>query len=277
MSRFTTSDGVSLAYEDEGQGLPLLCLPGLTRDARDFDDLAAVLPDGVRLIRLTLRGRGESGWADDPATYQIPVEARDVLEFLDHLGLEKLTIVGTSRGGLIAMVLAAMATDRLAGVLLNDVGPVLDPAGLERILGYLGVPPKADTLEGVAAGLKANMGAEFPTLDDATWLKLARRWFLRGDGSIGLRYDPALRDAVIEASKVPPVDLWPFFDAFAAMPLAVVRGENSDLLTAATLARMQARNPEMIAATVPDRGHVPFLDEPEALAALTALLEKIRT
>lgn len=276
MSGFTTSDGLTLAYEDEGEGLPLLCLPGLTRDARDFDDLAAVLPDGLRLIRLTLRGRGESDRAEDWTSYQIPVEARDVLEFLDHLKLDKVTIIGTSRGGLIAMVLAAMARQRLAGVLLNDVGPELDPAGLERIMGYIGIAPKAATIEGVAKGLKANMGKEFPTLDDAHWLKLARRWFLTPDGSIGLPYDPRLRDAVIAAAEAPPVDLWPLFEAFSGIPLAVVRGANSDLLSAATLARMQARNPDMIAATVPDRGHVPFLDEPEALAALVALIEKVR-
>jgi len=157
--RFTTSDGLSLAYEDAGAGLPLLCLPGLTRNARDFDELATVLPGGVRMIRLTCRGRDPSDYAPDPAQYQLPVEARDAVELLDHLGIDKAAIVGTSRGGLIAMLLAATARDRLSGVLLNDIGPEINPAGLERIYDYIGARPAGPTLEHVAAALRARRTA----------------------------------------------------------------------------------------------------------------------
>jgi len=274
--RFQTSDGLSLAYEDEGSGLPVLCLPGLTRDARDFDDLARVQPAGLRLIRLTSRGRGASDWAEDPGTYSIPIEARDVLELLDHLGVGAAVIIGTSRGGLLAMVIAALAPDRLLGTLLNDIGPEIEADGLDRIKDYLGIAPRAKTFEGVAKGLKATMSNAFPNLSDSQWLDLAKRWFKAEEDGIGLTYDPALREAVLAAGAQPAPDLWPLFDALALKPLAAVRGANSDLLSAATLAAMQTRAPDMIAATVPDRGHCPFLDEDEALTALTALIAKIR-
>ncbi len=136
MPCFTTSDGLSLYYTDQGEGLPLLCLAGLTRDGRDFEFVAPHLA-GLRLITLDYRGRGQSDWGD-PSTYQIPVEGRDATELLDHLGIDKAAVLGTSRGGLIAMVLAATAKDRLLGVALNDIGPEIAPEGLEVIKNYLG-------------------------------------------------------------------------------------------------------------------------------------------
>lgn len=276
MSRFTTSDGLALAWEEEGAGLPLLCLPGLTRNARDFDDLAAALAGRHRLIRLTLRGRGDSDHDQDFRNYNVGVEARDVVEFLDHLGLPRVTVIGTSRGGLIAMVLAATVRDRLAGVLLNDIGPDVAPGGLAVIMSYLGIPPQAPTFEVLAAALEARMGGMFPGLTPARWLTLAYRWFEVGPtGAPRLNYDPKLRDAVEALSALPSPDLWPFFDAFGDLPVAVVRGANSDLLSAETVAAMQARKPDLIVAEVPDRGHVPFLDEPEALAALDALVARV--
>lgn len=275
MSRFTTSDGLSLAYEDEGRGPPVLCLPGLTRNARDFDDLARARGDRLRLIRLTPRGRGASDRDPNLANYAIPIEARDALELLDHLGLPRVTIVGTSRGGLIAMWLAATARPRLAGVLLNDVGPELAPEGLARIMTYLGLPPRARSHAEAAQALEASMGAEFPGLSRDRWLTCARRWFDAGEHGLTLNYDPRLRDAFEATAGQPAPDLWPLFDALAGVPLAVVRGANSTLLAPETLAAMRARRPDLIAAVVPDRGHVPFLDEPEALAALDALLTRV--
>jgi pimeloyl-ACP methyl ester carboxylesterase len=275
MMRFTTSDGLSLAYSDEGEGLPLVCLPGLTRNGSDFDDLAAALGGRHRLIRLTLRGRGASDRDPNFLNYVVPVEARDVLEFLDHLGLERAVIVGTSRGGLIAMVLAMAAKERLAGVLLNDIGPEIGAAGLATIMTYLGVTPRAKTHAEVAGALKARMGAEFPGLPEEKWLTCARRWFDQGPEGLVLNYDPKLRDAVEAASAQPAGDMWPLFDALAGVPTAVVRGANSTLLTAETVARMLARRPDLIAVEVPDRGHVPFLDEPESLGALEALVARV--
>ncbi|HLS59030.1 MAG TPA: alpha/beta hydrolase [Paracoccaceae bacterium] len=274
--RFTAPDGIALAWEEEGEGLPLLCLPGLTRNARDFDDLAAALGGRHRLIRLTMRGRKGSDRDPDPRNYIVPVEARDVLAFLDFLGLDRVVVVGTSRGGLIAMVMAAAAPERLAGVLLNDIGPEIASEGLARIMTYLGREPQARSHAEAAAALKANMGAEFPGLSDERWLLCAQRWFDAGPEGLVLNYDPRLREAVEASSAQPAPDMWPLFDALAPVPVAVVRGANSDLLTPETVARMQARRRDLIVAEVPDRGHVPFLDEPESLAALDALVERVR-
>lgn len=275
MARFTTSDGLSLHFEDTGTGTPLLCLPGLTRDARDFDDLLLARPDATRIIALSPRGRGQSDWADDPMDYALPVEARDAVELLDHLGLDKAVFIGTSRGGLLSMLVAATAPERIAGVLLNDIGPELDPAGLARIYDYVGRRPDAQTIEEMAGRLRIDMGPAFPRLETGDWLRLARRWFTRAEDGIALRYDPRLRDAVLAQAEGGTPDLWPLFDALADLPVAVLRGENSDLLSAATVEKMKARRPDLIAATVPHRGHVPFLDEPESQQALRTLLSRI--
>lgn len=275
MNRFTTSDGLSLAWSEEGQGLPLLCLPGLTRNNADFDDLGDALGGRHRLIRLTFRGRGASDRDPDFKNYNVAVEARDVVEFLDHLGLPKVTIIGTSRGGLVAMFLAATVKDRLAGVLLNDVGPELAPEGLANIMTYLGVPPRSKTFSEAAAALRARMGAAFPGLSDARWETLARRWFDEGPAGLVLNYDPRLRDAFEGQAEQPAADLWPLFQALDGLPLALVHGANSDLLTAESVTRMQALRPDMIVANVPDRGHVPFLDETQSLAALDALVAQV--
>ena len=162
MNRFTTEDGLSLAYLDEGAGLPLLCLPGLTRNAADFDELAAALAGRHRLIRLTLRGRGASDRDPDFRNYNVLVEARDVVGLLDHLGLERVVVVGTSRGGLIAMMLAATAKPRLAGVLLNDIGPELAPEGLANIMSYLGIAPRAKSFPEAAARAPGADGRAVP-------------------------------------------------------------------------------------------------------------------
>ncbi|MBP7243441.1 alpha/beta fold hydrolase, partial [Amaricoccus sp.] len=195
MNRFVTPDGLGLAWEEEGAGLPLLCLPGLTRNGSDFDELAAALGGRRRLIRLTLRGRGASDRDPDWTRYAVPVEAADVIAFLDHLGLDRVTIVGTSRGAIIAMVLAAMAKERLAGVLLNDIGPDLDPEGLAAIMSYLGIAPRAKTLKEGADALARRMGERFPGLAREKWLSLARRWFDETPDGLALNYDPRIRDA----------------------------------------------------------------------------------
>ena len=275
MNRFVTPDGLTLAWEEEGAGLPILCLPGLTRNGADFDELGAALGGRHRLIRLTLRGRGASDRDPEFRNYNIAVEARDVVAFLDHLGLDRVVVVGTSRGGMIAMWLAATAKERLAGVLLNDIGPELAAEGLANIMSYLGVRPRARSHAEVAGALEARMGARFPGLGPEKWESLARRWFDEGADGIELNYDPLIRDAFAGQGEGPTVDLWPLFDALEGVPVAVVRGANSDLLTAETVAAMRARRPDLIVAEVPDRGHVPFLDEPEALAALDALVARV--
>ncbi len=265
MPSFNTSDGLSLFYRDEGEGLPLLCLAGLTRDGRDFDFVAPHL-EGLRLIRLDYRGRGQSDWA--PAdTYQIPVEGRDALELLDHLGIDRAAVLGTSRGGLIAMVLAATARNRLLGVALNDIGPEIAPAGLQVIETYLGRLPPQRTLAEVAAR-RAEVMTGFVGVPASRWREEAERLFIETPEGLKLTYDPKLRDAVLGDGAQPVPDLWPLFDALAGLPLCGLRGGNSDLLTAETFAEMQRRRPDMIAVEVAGRGHIPFLDEPESLDVL---------
>lgn len=268
--QFTAPDGARLAFRDEGSGLPVLALAGLTRNMADFDDMAPHLPP-CRLIRMDYRGRGASDWT---GPYTIAREAADALALLDHLGVARAAIIGTSRGGLIGMYLAATARDRLLGLCLNDVGPVLERDGLAAISGHVGRDPAARTHAEAARALSEQPG--FAGVPDARWLQVAQRLY-RADGDrLRITYDPALRDAFLEAFNGPPADLWPLFDACAGLPLALIRGANSDLLSSATAQQMRARRPDMIFAEVPGRAHIPFLDEPEALHAIHAFLEQCR-
>jgi pimeloyl-ACP methyl ester carboxylesterase len=265
MPRFETSDGLSLFYRDEGDGLALLCLAGLTRDGRDFDFVAPHL-EGVRVIRLDYRGRGQSDWGPHE-TYNIPVEARDALELLDHLGIERAAVLGTSRGGLIAMVLAATAKDKLIGVALNDIGPEIAEPGLKVIEAYLGRRPAQKTLAEVAQR-RAEVMTGFEDVPQSRWMEEAERLFVQTADGLDLTYDPKLREAVLGGGAQPAPDLWPLFDALAGLPLCALRGRNSDLLTVECFAEMQRRRPDTIAVDVAGRGHIPFLDEPESLEAL---------
>ena len=268
MPHFTAPDGARLAFRDDGTGPPVLCLAGLTRTGADFDYLAPHLPDH-RLIRPDYRGRGASE-RTGPDTYTVPQEAADAVALLDHLGLDRVPVIGTSRGGIIGMFLAATARDRLAGLCLNDVGPVLEAAGLEAIRGYVGVAPAARTHAEAATAMQARMTG-FHDVPPGRWLEEAQRHFDETPQGLGLRYDPALRTA-FQAALDAPVDMWPLFDACAGLPLALIRGANSDLLSPGTVAEMRRRRPDMILAEVPGRGHIPSLDEAEALEAIRAFL-----
>jgi len=273
MPTFKTSDGLSLHYTDEGAGLPVLALAGLTRTGKDFDFVAPHLT-GVRLIRLDYRGRGQSDWATDWSTYTIPVEGRDAVELLDHLGIDKAAVLGTSRGGLIAMVLVATVKDRLLGIALNDIGPKIDPAGLEVIKTYIGRNPAAKTLS-EAAAKRPSMAPGFDNVPASRWLEETTRLYRETPDGLVINYDPKLRDAVLAAATELAPDLWPLFDLMQGLPLACIRGANSDLLSEDTFREMQRRRPDMIAATVPDRAHIPFLDEPTAVDALTKWLKEM--
>lgn len=274
MKHFNADDGVRLAYADDGQGLPLLALGGLTRDSRDFDYLERQLPAGVRLIRLDSRGRGQSTWSG-PDTYTVAREANDVVTLLDHLALERVAIIGTSRGGLLGLVLAATHKHRLLGLCLNDVGPVLERAGLQRIAAYVGIPPAVNTLEEIADRMPLAMPGFF-NVPPMRWVEETIRHFEQFDGRVGLTYDPALRIALEIALSALPTDAWPLFDACVGLPLALLRGANSDVLSRDTAQQMCARRPDLCFAEVRDRGHAPFLDEPEAIACIRSWLVRVR-
>jgi len=220
-----------------------------------------------------MRGRGRSDWAADYKSYNIVQEARDVVEFMDFLGLDKATVVGTSRGGFNAMILAATAADRLAGVLLNDIGPELVQGGIDDIMDRIGTPPEAKDLAALVAGIKADMAADFPDLSDAKWEELARRWFRVSNEGVALNYDPLLGKAMHEQAAGEAPDLWGLFDLMAGVPLALLRGANSDLLSVETAEQMQARRPDMLFAEVSNRGHIPLLDEPKSLDIIRKLLD----
>jgi len=267
---FTAEDGLRLAYRDEGEGVPLIALAGLTRNADDFDFVAPHL-SGVRLIRPDYRGRGRSQWGD-PASYTIEQEARDVLALMDHLGLERAAILGTSRGGLIAMLLAATAKARLLGVCLNDIGPEIAPEGLASIAAYIGRNPGAQSYE-AAAEARARTATGFANVPPERWLSDVKNLFTESETGLAITYDPALAHGFAEGAEIPP--LWPLFDALDGLPLALIHGAGSDILSQGTADEMRRRRPDMRYARLEDRGHVPWLDEPAALGVIHAWLTEI--
>jgi pimeloyl-ACP methyl ester carboxylesterase len=272
MMQFAAADGTLIAYDDQGAGLPLLCLAGLTRTMRDFDYLIPHLPP-CRVIRMDYRGRGGSGWSG-AATYTIAQEAADALALLDHLGVARAAVIGTSRGGLIGMLLAAVAKDRLRGLCLNDVGPVLERAGLERIGDYVGRNPVARS-HAAMADLLPRVSPGFDGVPASRWREEAQKHFVEGPEGLRITYDPALRAAFLAGMAAPAADAWPLFDALAGLPVALIRGAQSDLLSPATVAEMRRRRPDMIFADVPGRAHIPFLDEPESLGVIGAFLRAV--
>lgn len=270
---FKTSDGITLAYRDYGTGAPLLCLPGLTRNSDDFEYLANELDTKtIRMICLDYRGRGASQFAP-PETYDIPTESRDVLELLDHLALKSAPVIGTSRGGLIAMTIAALAPHRLTGVCLNDIGPEFAPEGLKSIATYLGRQPPFQNYEEAALARAKFPG--FEGVPHARWLSDAYNSYRQEDTGLRIRYDPHLRDNFEAGTDLPLPDLWPLFDAMKGLPIALIRGENSNILTVKSVVEMRRRRPDIIFTSVPNRGHIPFLDEPESLSVINTYLKEI--
>lgn len=275
MPHFKTSDGLNLHYTDRGAGVPVLCLAGLTRSGRDFDFVAPHLSD-VRLITLDYRGRGDSDWANDFTTYSVHIESRDVKQLLDHLGLDRVAILGSSRGGLNAMYFASFDKNRLLGVALNDVGPKLEQAGLDVIADYLGQRPAAKTYQ-QAAEARARSATGFANVPMSRWLEEARILYTQKSDGLHLNYDPSLRDAVIDTFRAAgDVEAWPLFQALEGLPCALLRGTNSTLLSNETAHEMKRRMPQMHLCNVPDRAHVPFLDEPDSVATLTAWIGEIK-
>jgi len=258
---------------------PVVCLPGLARTTADFDTLAESLvndPDRPRhVLAIDYRGRGESEYDRDPANYNIATEVADVLAILTALEIGPAVLVGTSRGGILAMVLATVRPGAIAGVVLNDIGPVIETKGLVRIKSYLGRLPQPKSLDDAAEILRHLFAAQFSKLGPDEWAAFARRTFKEQNGSFKPRYDPKLAEtlkSVDMARSVPP--LWKEFDALASVPVMVVRGANSDVLTAETVAAMRDRRPDLVALEVPDQGHAPLLAESDVIAEIAAFIDR---
>ena len=272
---FTVRDGLRLHYRDyrgSSDKPPLLCLPGLTRNARDFADFAERYSPRFRVIALDFRGRATSDYDPVPARYNPLTYAGDVIELLDHLGIDQAIFVGTSLGGLVTMVLAATAPQRIAAAIINDVGPDVDPAGINRILTYVGKDVRFSSWDEAADTIAANYGSKFDRFTHSDWVAMAKRNCREENGEIRFDYDMAIAEPFRTAGPAPQVDLWPLFAALGHKSLLVVRGEKSDLLTAETAAKMQAVAPGMKLAVVSGVGHAPELSEPEAVAAIDEFL-----
>jgi pimeloyl-ACP methyl ester carboxylesterase len=275
---FTVRDALVLHYRDypgSNDRPPLLCLHGLTRNARDFADFAERYSPRSRVIALDFRGRGMSDYDTIPGRYVPLTYAYDVIELLDELKLPRAIFVGTSLGGLVAMTVAGIDPVRIAGSILNDVGPELNPAGLDKIRAYVGKGERFRSWEEAASALKAIFGPSFERYTEDDWLRMARRNCRNDDGAIVFDYDPAIAMPFAAPASAKAFDWWPLYTALAQQPLLIVRGGNSDLLTAGAAERMVAAAPGVSLVTVPHVGHAPELNEPEAIAAIDEFLAKL--
>lgn len=275
---WTSEDGLRLHYRDYAgpeTRTPIICLPGLTRNARDFELLAPRLSASRRVLCLDLRGRGDSAYAKDPATYTPLNYVADLKALLDQAGIDRFVAIGTSLGGLVTMLFAATHPERLAGAVFNDVGPEVSAVGLARIGGYVGQGRSFETWMHAARALQESQGEMFPDFAIADWLTLAKRAMTLGsNGRIVFDYDMKIAEPLATPSNAAPPDLWPLWRALAGRPVLVLRGEASDILAPEVAARMIAEIPDAELVTLPRLGHAPTLDESNAVSAIERLLDR---
>lgn len=280
--RYSSADGELELYArdypaegDEGMAGPLLLMHGLTRNSADFEPLIEALDPSRRLIVPDQRGRGRSDYDEDPERYRPDAYVEDMWALLDRLGIERVVCIGTSMGGLMAMMMAGQRPHRIAGMVLNDIGPEVCADGLARLRSYVGAGSAMRDWNAAARECARINGDVLEGLGDEEWSAFARRTCVElDDGSVRFAYDPAIASGIADddASAVPP-DLWPLWDSFADMPALVVRGANSDILAADTVATMKRRHPAAFhSVEIAKRGHAPLLDEPEAVSAIDTFL-----
>ena len=283
--RFWNSpDGLKLHFRDypsragdAEEKPPVICMHGLTRNARDFATLAERLSDEWRVLVPEMRGRGQSEYAKDSASYSPQTYVGDLLALLEQEGIERFVAIGTSLGGLMTMLLAAMKPQALAGAVLNDIGPVVDPTGIERIREYVGQGRSYQSWMHAARALEEVHSASYPEFGLDQWLDMAKRGMVvQQNGRIAFDYDMSIAEPFNEPDGAAPPDLWPAFEALQGKPLLLVRGELSTLFSAATLAEMQRRIPEAEAVTIDNIGHAPLLEEEASMAAIGRLLDRVR-
>jgi pimeloyl-ACP methyl ester carboxylesterase len=276
----TMRDGLKVHVREYGERhldrLPAVCLPGLSRNSADFHVLAAALASDNerprRVLAVDYRGRGLSEHDANWRNYDIKVELDDVLQVAAGLGASEAIWIGTSRGGLITMAMAPVRPAGIRGVVLNDIGPIIDAQGLIRIRGYIGKLPTPRSIEDAVDILKQVFGGQFPALDDTAWRGWAERNWSMADGMLTQTYDPALAKPLAELDLEAPMPvMWPLFEGLGHAPVLVLRGEHSDLLSAATVAEMTRRHPRCRAFTVPGQGHAPLLEDAATIARIKAL------
>jgi pimeloyl-ACP methyl ester carboxylesterase len=279
----TARDGLRLHMRDYGRidaaALPVICLPGMARNAQDFHELALALSGDAgtprRVLALDYRGRGLSDYDRNWRNYDIRVELDDVMQMLVAAGIEEAVFVGTSRGGLLTMALAATRPTLIRGAVMNDVGPVIDARGLLRIRGYVGkLPVPRSYAEGVEI-LKRLADRQFPAFDEADWEAMARGTWTDRDGTLRADYDPNLMKVLEELDLEAPLPiLWDYFAGLNHVPVLAIRGGNSDLLSEATLAEMAKRHPDCEILTVPGEGHAPLLGRRSMIRRIAGLAAK---
>jgi pimeloyl-ACP methyl ester carboxylesterase len=280
---YHSSDGLRLYARDYAcrdldrpDPATVLCMHGLTRNSADFSGLADHLCERYRVLSVDQRGRGRSQYDPVVSNYAPQTYVQDMFTLLDQLGLDEVILVGTSMGGLMSFIMAAMQPDRVHSMVINDIGPEVDPRGLERIKGYVGKSgPVSNWDEAVAQSRSINEIA-FPDFSDEQWMDFTRGNYYEEDGVPVLAYDPAIAQPMEdeESGAVPP-DLWPLFESSAAIPMLVVRGAQSDILSRECVQGMQARRPGLKVAEIPNRGHAPTLTEPASLAAIDTFLAEL--
>lgn len=275
---FKTTDGLNIFYRDFGaqnDGTPVICLPGLTRNSRDFDDLAMYLSNRRRVLTIDFRGRGFSDYDEHWENYHPGTYVADVWTLLDALDVDKVIVIGTSLGGLCAMAMSLQHPERIAGVVMNDVGPEINPAGLARVQEYTGRLGPVSSWEEAAQQAKEIYGDWLPGLDDDDFLALARRGYREDDiGVPRLDFDTNIGRAVREVGPQKG-DPWELFRALEAKPVTLLWGTMSDILTEDIVDKMKVAKPDLEVVPISNRGHVPLLDEPESIEAIDAFLEKV--
>jgi pimeloyl-ACP methyl ester carboxylesterase len=279
----STQDGLKLHARDYGHAaglrLPVVCLPGLSRTSADFHELAVFLSTHAarprRVLSLDYRGRGRSDYDRNPANYDIRIEAQDTLDVLAAAGIPEAVLIGTSRGGLIAMAISAMRPTVLKGVVLNDIGPVIEGQGLARIKAYVGKLPQPATLDEGVAILRRVSGGQFTRLTDSEWRTFAERTWKETNGRLAPDYDTALMQglAALDIEKPLP-NLWPYFEGLANVPVLAIRGGTSDMLSDDTLKAMGERLPDCQTFTVVGEGHAPLLSDPPTMQRIASLVLK---
>jgi pimeloyl-ACP methyl ester carboxylesterase len=277
---WTSADGLTLRYRDypgPATRPAILCIPGLTRNCRDFEALAEALAGEWRIICVDLRGRGQSDYAKDSASYMPLTYVADILALLDRERLDRVVAVGTSLGGIVVMLLALQAPERIAAAVLNDIGPEIDPRGIARIRAHVGQGRSYPTWMHAARALRDQAGPIYPDYAIADWLRMAKRLMCIGSsGRITFDYDMKIAEPFNVPEPAQPFDMWPALRALAGRPVLTVRGAFSDILSAETLERMEREVPDLASVTVPQTGHAPTLDEPQAIEAIDALLERLK-